>query len=314
MSFETYREQWRGRVSEVTVGAAGGVNDARKSITVGGAGALPFIDIDGPIPHRPAVAAEVWDVRPDWPAPLAMAYGAVLDDPVAWAQKCVRDGADLICLRLAGADPEAGDASPEACAAVVRSVLGAVDVPLIILGCGSDEKDNLIFPAVCAAAEGARCLVGPVHKDNYRTIAAAAKVAGHAVIAQSPVDVNIQKQLAVLLEEMELGPQDVVFDPTTGALGYGLDYTYSVMERIRLAALQGDRHLSSPLVVFAGYEAWRAKEAGLAGGSVDQGVVWEVVTATALLHAGADIVVLLHPNAVRAVKRYLRELTGEAAA
>lgn len=314
MSFEPYREQWRGRVSEVTIGAAGGGDGTPKNITVGGAGALPFLDIDGPIPHRPAVAAEVWDVRPAWPASLAGAYGAVLGDPVAWAQKCVRDGADLICLRLAGADPEAGDASPEACAAVVRSVLDAVGVPLIILGCGNDEKDNLIFPAVCNAAEGTRCLVGPVHKDNYRTIAAAAKVAGHAVIAQSPVDVTIQKQLAILLEEMGFGPQDVVFDPTTGALGYGLDYTYSVMERIRLAALQGDRHLSSPLMVFAGYEAWRTKEAGLPGGGADQGVVWEVLTATALLHAGADIVVMLHPDAVRAVRRYLGELTGEAAA
>ncbi|MEW5762077.1 MAG: acetyl-CoA decarbonylase/synthase complex subunit delta [Bacillota bacterium] len=287
--------------------------NGRKSIAVGGAGALPFMRHDGPLPHRPVIAVEVWNIPPVWPASLAAAYGDVLNDPAAWARKVVEDGADLVCVRLAGADPEAEDASPAACADAVRAVLAAVNVPVIILGCGDDEKDNLVFPTVCTAAEGTRCLVGPVHKDNYRTIAAAAKVAGHAVIAQSPVDVNIQKQVAVLLEEMELGPQDIVFDPTTGTLGYGLDYTYSVMERIRLAALQGDRHLSSPMMVFPGYETWKVKEAGLAENAA-QGIIWEIVTATALLHAGADILVLLHPEAVRAVRGYLQEMLGEAAA
>jgi acetyl-CoA decarbonylase/synthase complex subunit delta len=315
MSFEIHKEKWPGSVLEVVIGAtpeAGGTR--QKTVTVGGRTTLPFLHFEGALPHSPVVAMEVWDVRPEWPERLTAALGPVLDDPAAWAQQCVACGADLICLRLAGTNPEGKDAGPDEAAAVVRAVLAAVDVPLIIIGCGNDEKDNLVFPRVCEAAAKERCIVGPVTKDNYKTIAAVAMANGHGLIAQGPVDVNIQKQVSTLLEEMGVKQEDIVMDPTTGALGYGLEYTYSVMERISLAALQGERNLASPMIVFPGFEAWRAKEAKEAppadeAEGVDQGVLWELLTATAFLQSGADILVMVHPEAVRALKNHIEVLS-----
>lgn len=310
MPFELYREHPPFRINEVGLGQLN-TEDGRRRLSVGGAGALPFLTYDGPLAHLPAVGAEVWDVVPEsWPAPLEEVLGSVAGDPLTWARRAVRDwGAEFICLRLRGADPEHGDASPEACADLAREVLAAAEVPLVILGCGNAAKDNAVLQRVCEACAGTRCLVGPVTGDNYRTIAAAAMVNGHAVIAQSPVDVNMQKQVCVLLNDLGVPQEQIVMDPTTGGLGYGLEYTYSVMERIRLAALQGEASLASPMIVFCGYEAWRAKEAknGPADGIV-QGVVWEALTAGALVLSGADMLVMLHPGALRAVRQHVGSL------
>ncbi|MDI6907039.1 MAG: acetyl-CoA decarbonylase/synthase complex subunit delta [Thermoanaerobacterales bacterium] len=310
MPFELYREHPPFRINEVELGELNTEGGSRR-LSIGGAGALPFLTYDGPLAHLPAVGAEVWDVVPEsWPAPLEEVLGPVAGDPLTWARCAVRDwGAEFICLRLRGADPEHGDASPEACAGLAREVLAAAEVPLVILGCGNAAKDNAVLQSVCEACAGTRCLVGPVTGDNYRTIAAAAMVNGHAVIAQSPVDVNMQKQVCVLLNDLGMPQEQIVMDPTTGGLGYGLEYTYSVMERIRLAALQGEASLASPMIVFCGCEAWRAKEAknGPADGIV-QGVVWEALTAAALVLSGADMLVMLHPGALRAVRQHVGSL------
>ena len=201
-------------------------------------------------------------------------------------------GADLIALKLRSAHPERGDAGADACVATVKAVLGAVGVPLIVYGPGSADKDNEVLVAVAEATKGERLALGHCEDKNYRTIVAAALGNGHLVVGQTPIDVNLAKQLNILISDMGLPLDRVLMDPNTGALGYGIEYTYSVMERLRLAALMGDTMTQQPMICTVGEEAWRQKEARAAEGVpaawgelAARGVVWEVTTATALLHS-----------------------------
>jgi acetyl-CoA decarbonylase/synthase complex subunit delta len=247
---------------------------------------------------------------------LVKALGDVLGDPLAWAQKCVQEfKAELICLRLQGAHPDLGNKLPEEEAKFVEQLLKKVDVPLIILGCGDDAKDNLVLPACCEAAKAERCLVGDAVQDNYKTLTAAVLADGHNIIAESPIDINIAKQLNILISDMGLPLERIVINPTIGALGYGLEYAYSIMERARLAALSGDKTVASPFICFVGQEAWRVKEAKASskefpawGPEAERGVIWEAMTATALIQAGADILVMRHPKAIERVNKYIEEL------
>ncbi|MDP3045838.1 MAG: acetyl-CoA decarbonylase/synthase complex subunit delta, partial [Bacillota bacterium] len=211
MSFELHREKFPCRISEVEIGA-GVAGNGQRFLQVGGASTLPFLSFDGPSGHLPVIGMEVWDVVPElWPAPLENIFGPVAGDPVEWARHCAQEwGAEFICLRLRGADPELNDASPEACATLARDVLDATGVPLVVLGCGNDAKDNVVLQKVSETCAGRRCLIGPVTSDNYRTIAAAAMVNGHLVIAQSPVDVNMQKQICVLLNDLGVPQTQIV--------------------------------------------------------------------------------------------------------
>jgi acetyl-CoA decarbonylase/synthase complex subunit delta len=216
-----------------------------------------------------------------------------------------------------GAHPDFGDRSAEQDAKFISGLLKKVDVPLIILGCGDDAKDNLVLPACCEAAHGERCLVGSAVQDNYKTLVAAALADGHNIIAESPIDINIAKQLNILISDMGLVLERIVINPTIGALGYGLEYAYSIMERARLAALAGDKMMSSPFICFAGQESWRAKEAKASaaefpswGAESERGILWEVITATALIQAGADILVMRHPLAIEKINKYIDSLMG----
>ena len=188
-------------------------------------------------------------------------------------------------------------------------------MPLIILGCGDDAKDNLVLPACSEAAKGERCLLGSAVQDNYKTLTAAALADGHSMVAESPIDINIAKQLNILISDMGLPLERIVINPTIGALGYGLEYAYSIMERARLAALSGDKAVASPFICTVGQEAWRAKEARVSenefpawGAQAERGIIWETVTAAALIQAGADILVMRHPQAVENIHRYIKEL------
>ena len=268
------------------------------------------------MPHRPALAVEVNDVDPrEWSPELAAAWGGVAGDPAAWAAKAVEAGADLIALRLRGAHPEFGDASAEHCVATVQSVLGAVGVPLVVYGPGVAEKDNEVLVAVAEATKGERLALGLCEDKNYRTIVAAALGNGHLVVAFSPIDVNLAKQLNILISDMGLPLDRVLMDPNTGALGYGIEYTYSVMERLRLAALMGDAMTQQPMICNLGEESWRQKESRVAEGVPEawgtlalRGQAWEVTTALTVLEAGADIVVLRHPGSLAAVREALDDL------
>jgi acetyl-CoA decarbonylase/synthase complex subunit delta len=256
-----------------------------------------------------------------YPPVLREVYGDLLSNPAKMARVCVdKYGADLISVRLEGTHPEKGNRSPEEAVKVVRDVLEAVDVPLIITGHSHFDKNNEVMKAVAQACAGENLLLNWVEQDNYRTIAGAAMAYGHGLVAQSPIDVNIGKQLNILLTNMDVKPERIVMDPMTGAMGYGIEYTYSVMERIRLTALNGDRMLAGPMIVTPGQECAKIKElkaardAFPAWGDLDQrAALWELATAVNLLYAGADLFIMYHPEAATALKRTIFKLMDGAA-
>ncbi len=301
-------EKWPGVISTVTIGAENTEGGSRnQAIKVGGQNTMPLLFKEGLIPNKPRIAFEIWDIPPaDYDEELLAAYGKAITDPLAWADICVNKyKAQLLCLRMQGAHPDFGDKSPEKAAKFVSDLLKTVKVPLIIIGSGDDTKDNLIMPACSEAARGECCLIGSAIQDNYKTLVASVLADGHTIIAESPIDINIAKQLNILISDMGLNLERIVMNPTIGALGYGLEYAYSIMERARLAALSGDKTLASPFICFVGQETWRTKEAKA---MPDQGIIWETLTATSLIQAGADILVMRHPQAAQKVNNFIERL------
>jgi acetyl-CoA decarbonylase/synthase complex subunit delta len=321
MPFEMPVEKWASAVNTVTIGAAAGDGGTRASaVTVGGDTTLPFLSFEGQTPNRPAIAFEVMDAPPaEWPQPMAAAVADVCSDPAAWARRCVEQfGADLICVRLVGAHPDQGNRSAEECAQTVKSVLQAVGVPLIIWGCGQADKDNEIMPRCSEVAAGENCLLGTATQDNYKTITAACMADGHKLITEAPLDINIQKQVNILVTDMGLDPSRIVMYQATGGLGYGMEYAYSIMERTRLAALGGDRMLSMPLLAQVGADCWRAKEAKTPeeatpgwGPISERGVIWEATTAACFLHGGSHVFVMWHPRAAALLRKAVDSLMGK---
>ena len=275
------------------------------------------MDFDGNPGHKPVIAMDVYDTPPDdWNEALTKPFADVLNDPARWAKKCVEQyGADLICLKLDGIHPDRGNKSADDAVKVVKSVLAAVGVPLIIWGCEHDEKDNEVMPKVSEAARGEACLLGIVSQDNYKRLTATCLANGHCIITMAPVDINIGKQVNILVSEMDFPLNRIVMFQSTGALGYGLEYTYSIQERERLAALTGDKMMSMPVICDVGREAWRAKEAKSDDSEVPQwgpreerGPLWEAITAVSLLQSGVDIIRMQHPRAVATVKKCIDRL------
>jgi acetyl-CoA decarbonylase/synthase, CODH/ACS complex subunit delta len=312
MALQLVTEKWSGGIATVSIGETKEQGGTRSySVKIGGEKSLPCLFQEGELPNKPQVAFEIWDITPnDWPKELKQAYGNALSDPLEWANKCVQDyKASSLCLKLQGAHPDFGNKSPEEEAMLVKKLLKKVNVPLIILGSGDDAKDNLMLPAVSEAAKGERCLIGSAAQDNYKTIVASVLADGHNIIAESPIDINIAKQLNILISDMGLSLERIVMNPTIGALGYGLEYAYSIMERSRLAALSGDKTLACPFVCFVGQESWRAKEAKIET-QPEQGIIWEALTATALIQAGADLLIMRHPKAIEKVNKYIDNLFG----
>jgi len=306
------------KISEVYLGATKDNLGSRDAVvSVGGQTAMPFLFKEGSFPNKPRIAIEIWDTAPlDWPKQLLDVYGPHVQDSLEWAEICVKKyKAQLICLRLQGAHPDFGNKTADEEAKLVSSLLKKTGVPLIISGCGDDSKDNFVLPACSDAAKGERCLIGEAVQDNYKTLTAAVLADGHNIIAQSPIDINIAKQLNILISDMGLPLDRIVINPTIGALGYGMEYAYSIMERARLAAFAGDKLMASPFICFVAQEAWRAKESRASSGEfpqwgpeLERGVAWEVLTAVALLAAGADILVMRHPAAIEKVNKYIEEL------
>jgi len=308
MAIPLMLEKWSGQINVVTIGATKEEGGSRShAIKIGGEQALPYLFQEGAVPYKPQIAFEVWDIAPsEWPQELVKAYGNALNDPFAWAEKCIKEyKAKILCVRLQGSHPDFGNRTSDQEAKIIEQLLKKVDVPLIILGCGDDAKDNQVLPACCETAKGERCLVGSAVQDNYKTIVASVLADGHNIIAESPIDINIAKQLNILISDMGLPLERIVINPTIGALGYGLEYAYSIMERARLAALSGDKTVANPFICFVGQEAWRVKEAKV---SSEQGIIWEAITATALLQAGADLLVMRHPKAIEKVNKYIDDL------
>lgn len=311
MPIEIPKDKWPGSVKTVKIGATAAEGGTRaKTITVGGQTTMPYLQFEAPTPNQPVVAIEIKSRKPeDWSQLLGETWGDAMTNPVQWAQKAEEAGADLIVLALTLDD------TPESAVQVVKTVLGATGLPLIIWGPGQAEKDNELLVPVAEATKGERLVLGICEDKNYRTIVATAMANGHLVEARTPMDVNLSKQLNILITDMGLTADRILMDPTTGALGYGMEYGYSVMERLRLAALQGDAMTQLPMIVTPGFEAWKAKESkvgeGVPGAWGDwraRATHWETVTAMALVESGADIVVLRHPESVKRVKEAISEL------
>lgn len=315
------KQKWTNPINTVTIGATKEEGGTRThTISVGGATTLPFLHFEGEIPHRPVVAMEILDIVPeDWHPLLGKYFSDVWNDPGQWAKKCVEEfGADLVCLRLAGCDPDGKNQGSEEAARAVKSVLEAVGVPLIIWGCGNNDKDNEVLPRCSEVSAGERCLLGSIAEDNYKTLVALCKADGHKVIAESPVDINIAKQVNILATDLGLDARDIVIYPTSGALGYGIEYVYSIMERGRLAGLAGDKMWAMPILCDIGKEVWKVKEATVTqeeapqwGEEKERGPLWEATTAYTYLLAGADILIMRHPKAVKEVKKYIDKLMGK---
>jgi acetyl-CoA decarbonylase/synthase complex subunit delta len=317
---EIPKERWTGSIREVTLGATADQGGTRtKTVTVGGESTLPFLHFEGEVPHPPVVGIEIQDSYPsDWSPVLLAAWGEVVNDPAAWAKKAEEVGADVIVLKLRSTDAEDNPNTPERVAATVKAVLEATGLPLVVRGPGQAELDNRLLVAAAEAAPGERLALGLCEDKNYRTIVAGALAHNQLVISSSPIDVNLAKQLNILISDMRLPLERVLMDPTTGALGYGLEYTYSVMERLRIAALTGDGMTQQPMICFVGEESWRQKESRATEGVPDEwgniekrGITWELVTATALLESGANIVVLRHPKTVAVVKETIDKLMAQ---
>jgi acetyl-CoA decarbonylase/synthase complex subunit delta len=309
LGFEFYKESYTGSIKEITLG------EGPKAVTVGGETCYPFYQFEGEMPKKPKIAMEVWDMEPeDWAEAALSPFKDVISDPAAWAKKCVDEfGAELIVLQLKSIDPNGANASAADAAATVKKVADAVDVPLIVWGCANVEKDEEVLKKVAEECQDKTLTIGPVEDKNHKGIGAAAMGYGHTIISSSPIDVNLAKQVNILLENLGMPMDRIIIDPTTGGLGYGLEYSYSVMERLRMAALtQGDDKLQFPIINNLGNEVWKCKEAKqpvdelpILGDPERRAILMEAVGAVSYLMAGSDILIMRHPESIRMLKTFI---------
>ena len=314
MSFEVPKIAYSGKIKEVTLGAGD------KAITVGGETSYPFYLFEGGMPRLPRIAMEVYDMPPeDWPQAALEPFSGVTDDPVAWAKKCIDDyGAEMICLQLLSTDPNGLDREADEAAGIVKKVADAISVPLVVWGTANHEKDTEVLKKVCELCQDKKLIVGPVEEGDYKKIAAAALGYNHTVIASSPIDINLAKQLNILLGNLGVADNQTIIDPTVSSIGYGIEYCYSVMERIRMAALtQQDDKLQLPIICNIAKETWKTKEVKIPieeepklGDAKKRGILMEAMSAMVLLLAGCDIVIMRHPEAISLIKEMIAELTS----
>ncbi|RLB70846.1 MAG: acetyl-CoA decarbonylase/synthase complex subunit delta [Deltaproteobacteria bacterium] len=313
MAFSVQTEKYSGKMGTLTFGSGD------QAITVGGQAAMPFATFDGELPNKPIVAMEVYDVvSPDWPAAVVEPFKDVINDPIAWAKKNVEEyGAKAICLQLISTDPNGEDKDAAYAADLVAKMLDAISVPLVVWGSGNVEKDAEVLAKVCEVSEGKNLLVGPAVEENYKKIAAAALGYGHSVVSQSPIDVNMAKQMNILISNLGLPMNKIIMEPSTAALGYGVEYSYSVMERISLAALaQNDEKMQCPIINDIGKECWKAREVMLTDeeepsfgpDQEKRGVLWEAITALDMAIAGSNLLIMRNPKAVKLVEESIDEL------
>lgn len=304
------------QVRTVTLGGSGTRTSA---VTIGGASALPFRHYEGDTGCRQVAAMEVFDqVSPKLPESMREAYGTLLENPADMAKYCVEElGAEAISVRLDGTHPDNGGKSSEEAAKVVESVLKAVGVPIIVTGPSNYDKMNEVMKQIASAFTGENLLLNWAETDNYKTLTAAAMGYGHCVVAQTPIDVNMAKQLNILMTNMGIAPEKIVIDALTGAIGYGIEYTYSVMERIRTAAFTGDAMLAMPMLGTPGSEVAKTKESKapeqafpLWGSAEKRGPLLEIATAMSLLNAGADLLIMYHPVAAKTIKNKIAEMNN----
>jgi len=316
MAFEIPKTAYSGKIREIKLGKGD------KAVTVGGETAYPFHLFEGEMPHLPQIAMEVWDISPEeWPKAALEPFAGVTDDPVAWAKKCIEDyGAEMICLQLVSTDPNGLDRGADEATEVVKKVADAIDVPLIVWGTANHDKDTEVFRKVAEVCQGKKLIMGPVEEGDHKRIGAAALGYQHTVIASTPIDINLAKQLNILLGNLGVPDDLLVMDPTVSGIGYGIEYCYSVMERVRMAALtQQDDKLQLPLICNISKETWKTKEAKISeeedpklGDTKKRGILLEAMSATCLALAGGDVLIMRHPEAIKLVREMITELATPA--
>ncbi len=315
MAFEIPEQPYSGKIGETTLGVGDG------AVTLGGGDSYPFHLFEGSMPNAPKVAMEVWDYDPseEWAEAAIAPFKDVIASPEAWAKKCVDEyGAELIVLQLKGTDPNGMDRGAEETAEMVKKVADAVNVPLVLWGTANNAKDEAVLKKISETCEGKNVCLGPVEEANHKGVGASALGYGQAIVSSSPIDVNLAKQLNILLGNLGVKSDKIIIDPTTGGLGYGMEYSYSVMERIMMAALtQEDDKLQIPMICNLGNEIWKCKEAKepikdapTLGDPEKRGIMMESVAAVCYLLAGASIVVLRHPESVRLTKSFIELLSN----
>lgn len=294
MEYKAPVETYSGRVREVTIGKG------NKAIKIGGENVLPFHFFEGKIENLPKVALEINDIPPvDWADWLIEPYKDIINDPVAWANKCLQYGADLICVRLIGTDPTGQNRSAEEAASIVKRLVDNVNAAIIVYGSGDETKDVEVLSRVAEVCHDENLLIGPATKENYEPIAKAALEHGHNVIAQTPIDINLEKELNVKL--LKTFPAErIVIDPLSSPLGYGMEYSFTIMERTKqIGIMFGDNTMQMPIIADLGVEACKTKQAKE---SREQGILWETITATSLLLAGANLLVMRYPESLKIIK------------
>ncbi len=314
MAFEIPKTSYSGKIREITLGSGD------KAVTVGGETSYPFYLFEGEMPRPPRIAMEVWDMPPeDWPEAALEPFAGVTDDPVAWAKKCINDyGAEMIALQLISTDPNGLNRGADEAVEVVKKVADAIDVPLIVWGTANHDKDTEVLRKVAEVCQEKDLIIGPVEEGDHKRIGAAAIGYHHTVIASTPIDINLAKQLNILLGNLGVPDELIMMDPTVSSIGYGIEYCYSVIERVRMAALtQQDEKLQFPLIGNLGKEVWKAKEIKTPteedpklGDAKKRGILMEAMSATVLLLAGADVLIMRHPEAIKLVQETIAELTA----
>ena len=313
MAFEIPKTLYSGQIREIKLGKES------EAITVGGETSYPFYLFEGEMPNLPKIAMEVYDSPPEeWPEAALEPFTGVTDDPVAWAEKCINDyGAEMICLQLKSTDPNGLDRGADEAAEVVKRVADAIAVPLIVWGTANHDKDTEVLRKVAEVCQGKNLIMGPVEEGDHKKIGAAAIGYHHTVVASTPIDINLAKQLNILLGNLGVPDELLVVDPTVSGIGYGIEYCYSVMERMRMAALtQQDEKLQFPIICNIAKEVWKTKEVKLSqaenpklGDARKRGILMEAMSATVVLLAGADVLIMRHPDAIKLVREIIAELT-----
>jgi acetyl-CoA decarbonylase/synthase complex subunit delta len=299
MEYNAPVEAYTGVVREVTIGKG------EKSLKIGGENILPLHFFDqGSNPNPAKFALEVLDMEPqDWPKHLVEPFQDVISDPVKWAEKCQDFAVDAVSLFLMSTDPAVKDAPADKAAVLAKAVAEAIDVPLIVYGSGDEKKDVEVLSKVAEVCDGMNLLIGPVIKENYEVVGKAILDHGHTAIALTPLDINLLKELNVKLSKFF--PVDkIVIDPESAALGYGMEYSFSLMERVKqIGIITKDNMTMMPIIANLGGECWKTKQAKE---NKEQGLLWEGITTLSLLLAGANIIVLRHPETLKLIKETIK--------
>ena len=312
MAFTPKTGAYSGKINAVTLGTGD------KAIVIGGQNVLPFYTFDAPIENAPKIGIEVSDLAASWDLPSLKEFYAGCISMADYAKKAESvEGADFICLNFVGADPNGANRSVADCVADAKAVAEVVTKPIVVMGCKNLEKDGELLAALADALAGKNVLVMSAKNENYKTVGASVALAnGQKLGAETADDINLAKQLNIMLKGLNVNPESVVMDIGTAAVGYGYEYAASTFDRIRLAALaQGDADLQMPILATVCCDTWGVKESTATeedepawGCMEERAISMEIATATADLIGGADAVVLRHPASVAAVKKFITEL------